>query len=145
VPFGSGVLFAAGLVAGGMTLPRKVVAFLDVTGHWDPSLALVMAGAIAVYSAAYWASRRLGQPLMTNAFSTPTGSRIDARLVAGSVIFGVGWGMLGYCPGPALVSSASGASQPLFFSVAMLLALWLTRKIDGSIQRRTFGTSSQGG
>jgi uncharacterized membrane protein YedE/YeeE len=145
VPFVSGALFAAGLAASGMTTPSKVVAFLDVAGGWDPSLAFVMAGAIAVYSAAYWGSRRLSHPVMTTHFIIPTTSRIDARLVVGSAIFGVGWGMLGYCPGPALVSSASGAAQPLLFSAAMLLALWLTRRLDGRIQRRTLGASSQRG
>jgi uncharacterized membrane protein YedE/YeeE len=143
VPFASGGLFAAGLALGGMTLPSKVVAFLDVTGRWDPSLALVMAGAIAVYAAAYWGSRRLSRPVMTNTFSTPTATKVDARLVLGSAIFGAGWGLLGYCPGPALVSSASGAAQPLLFSAVMLLALWLTRKFDGNVQRRTLGASSQ--
>ena len=145
VPFVSGALFAAGLAVGGMTLPRKVVAFLDVAGDWDPSLALVMAGAIAVYSAAYWGSRRLSRPVMSAHFSNPTTSRIDTRLVVGSAIFGVGWGMLGYCPGPALVTAASGAAQPLLFSTVMLLALWLTRRLDGNVQRRTLGTSSQRG
>jgi uncharacterized membrane protein YedE/YeeE len=141
VPFLSGLLFAAGLVGGGMTRPGKVVAFLDVTGSWDPSLALVMVGAIAVYSAAYWGSRRLSRPVVSNTFFIPTRSPVDARLVVGSMIFGVGWGMLGYCPGPALVSSASGAAQPLVFTATMLLAFWLTRRLDGRIQRRTLGES----
>lgn len=120
VSFGAGVMFALGLGLGGMTQPAKVIGFLDFTGNWDPSLAFVMIGAIAVYAAAYRMSRKRSTPVWAAAFSLPTRKDIDGRLVAGAAIFGLGWGIAGFCPAPGLTASASGQLAPVVFSVAML-------------------------
>jgi hypothetical protein len=125
--FASGLIFAIGLGLGGMTRPAKVLAFLDVAGGWDPSLALVMAGAIAAYAPfARWALGRRA-PLVADAFRLPTRRDIDAALVFGAALFGLGWGIAGYCPGPALVSLASGAGGVFVFVGAMLAGMWLER------------------
>lgn len=133
----SGFLFAVGLALSGMTAPRKVLGFLDVGGRWDPALALVMVGAIAVFSTAYWLSRRLKKPLDGPAFSSAPRGRIEPRLIVGSVVFGVGWGAAGFCPGPALVSLATGTLQVVAFCLAMFAGFWVTKTIDGRIQRRS--------
>jgi len=119
----SGLVFGLGLILSGMANPAKVLAFLDLAGRWDPSLALVMAGAIAVALPAFaWAKRRktsmLGTPL-----SLPTSTTIDARLVGGGLLFGVGWGLAGFCPGPALVALGMGEAKALLFVVAMLAGM----------------------
>ncbi len=132
VAFGSGLLFAFGLAIAGMTDPAKVIAFLDVTGRrvpWDPALALVMAGAIAAYASAYWWSRRaLRRPLLAARFDEPRGG-IDRRLLLGAGIFGVGWGLAGYCPGPAFVSLATGSATAFAFCAAMAAGFWITRRV----------------
>ncbi len=97
----SGLLFGAGLVLSGMTRPDKVIGFLDLTGDWDPSLAFVMVGAIGVFAFAAWAARRQTRPVWAPSFQWPTRKDIDARLLLGSALFGLGWGLAGYCPGPA--------------------------------------------
>jgi hypothetical protein len=123
--FFSGLLFAIGLGVAGMTQPSRVVAFLDVTGRWDPSLAFVMVGAIGVYALVHRliCARRasLGAPEL----HLPTPKRIDARLVAGAALFGIGWGLGGICPGPAITSLASGAPSILLFVLAMLAGMAL--------------------
>lgn len=119
IPFLAGVIFAAGLCISGMTDPMKVQNFLDFFGHWDPSLAFVMGGAIAVHFGVVMWSKRAEKPLISDRFVWPDFTDIDARLVTGAAIFGVGWGLAGYCPGPALVSIGA-ASQPL---VAFLVAM----------------------
>lgn len=128
----SGILFAVGLAIAGMTDPAKVIAFLDVTGQrvpWDPSLALVMAGAIASYSSAYWWSKRaLRKPLFAPSFAELRGSGLDRRLLGGAAIFGVGWGLAGYCPGPAIVSLATGSASALAFCAAMAAGFWISRR-----------------
>lgn len=112
-----GAVFSAGLVLSGMTQPSKIVAFLDFFGHWDPSLALVMVGAIGVYMPAYvWIRRREGAPLALG----PEDRRIDAPLVGGAVLFGAGWGAAGYCPGPAVVSVATATVPALLFVAGMV-------------------------
>ena len=127
VSFLAGLVFAIGLGVGGMTQPAKVLAFLDVTGRWDPSLALVMAGAIAVYApVSYWALRRPA-PLFASRFQVPTRRDLDASLIGGAVLFGLGWGLAGYCPGPALVSLAAGASGVVLFVAALLAGMGLER------------------
>lgn len=115
-----GVIFALGLGFGGMTRPATVIAFLDVAGHWDPSLAFVMAGAVGTYALWYRATRRSRRPLFAPAFVLPPRRDVDLQLVVGAAIFGLGWGIAGYCPGPAIVALASGASAPLVFVGAML-------------------------
>jgi uncharacterized membrane protein YedE/YeeE len=130
-PFLVGLVFAVGIAVAGMTPPDKVVGFLDVTGDWDPSLALVMAGAIAVYAAAFRFSRRLPRPLLAVEFPRIARTRIDRRLVIGSLLFGAGWGLAGYCPGPALASLGPGASPQIFmFVAAMLGGMWITRAVE---------------
>ena len=118
--FVAGLIFGLGLMVAGMTQPAKVIAFLDVTGDWDPSLAFVMVGAIAVHFVAYKLVPRLGKPLGADTFAIPTNTRVDRRLLAGAVLFGLGWGLGGYCPGPALTSLATGTVEVLVFGAAML-------------------------
>jgi uncharacterized membrane protein YedE/YeeE len=122
----AGLTFALGLVVSGMTRPDKVMAFLDVGGAWDPSLILVMASAVAVYLVADRLSRRLSRPLLAATFPEPPARVIDARLAAGAAIFGAGWGLSGFCPGPALVAFGAGAPAALWFVPAMVagMALW---------------------
>lgn len=124
VAFVSGVLFAVGLVLSGMTQPVKVVGFLSVSGRWDPSLAFVMGGAIAVMAPFVAWVRRRGRPLFDTKLHEPTTRTIDARLIGGSVLFGVGWGIGGLCPGPALLSLATGALPVIAFVLAMLAGIW---------------------
>jgi uncharacterized protein len=123
VALGCGLLFAAGLGIAGMTDPRRVVAFLDVTGAWDPSLALVMVGAIAVNAAAFRWVLRAPAPLLATRFRITHKRRVDAQLVGGAALFGVGWGLSGYCPGPALVAMASLNVDTLLFGSAMLAGM----------------------
>jgi len=125
----AGVLFALGLVISGMTTPAKITAFLDVGGAWDPTLAFVMAAAIAVHAPLVRLARGRRAPLFDAAFHWPTLRTIDPALVAGAAIFGVGWGLSGYCPGPALVSLGTGATPVLVFVGAMAAALFATRAL----------------
>ena len=106
--FAAGVVFGIGLILSGMTDPAKVIGFLDIAGNWDPSLAFVMAGAIAVGVFAFAFARKRSASLFGDAMRLPTRRDVDLRLVLGSVIFGIGWGLAGFCPGPALVASAAG-------------------------------------
>ena len=117
--FIAGVLFAVGLGVSGMTDAANVVGFLDVTGDWKPALALVMVGAIAVYAVAFRLASRRSGPIWAPRFDLPARRVIDRPLVLGAALFGVGWGMAGLCPGPALVNLASGATEILAFVAAM--------------------------
>lgn len=121
--FASGVLFAIGLGVSGMTKPAKVAGFLDLFGAWDASLALVMAGAVGVYFVLYRAITKRTSPLLDTRFSLPTRNDLDARLIAGSALFGIGWGLGGYCPGPGLVSAASGALPAVAFVLSMMVGM----------------------
>jgi uncharacterized membrane protein YedE/YeeE len=121
--FLAGLIFGLGLMLSGMTDPGKVIGFLDITGAWDPSLALVMAGAIGVGVFAFaWAKKR-HQPLLGEAFDWPASEQIDRRVVIGSLVFGMGWGLAGFCPGPALVSLAAGQEKALYFVGAMIFGM----------------------
>jgi len=126
-PFVAGAIFAAGLALAGMTQPEKVIAFLDVSGHWDPSLAFVMVGAIAVHALLYRVVGRRKAPLFDRQFHAPEKKTIDAKLLGGAALFGVGWGVAGYCPGPSLaaLTSASGAVFVLAMASGFLLHRWL--------------------
>ena len=126
----SGLLFGAGLVIGGMTDPRKVIGFLDIGGAWDPSLALVMLGAVTVHFFAYRWVRGNAAPLFAEQFAIPTLRRIDPRLVAGSALFGIGWGLGGYCPGPGIVSLGAGGRDALVFVVMMTLGMLLVARYE---------------
>lgn len=130
----AGAVFAVGLTVGGMTIPAKVIGFLDVGGAWDPQLAFVMAGAIAVYASLLRIIRRRAAPLLVDRFHWPTARAIDARLVGGAAIFGVGWGLSGYCPGPALTSLAGGGTSALVFVIAMIGGIAVARA--GELARR---------
>ncbi len=125
VAFAAGLLFGLGLILGGMTNPAKVIGFLDLAGAWDPSLALVMGGAIVLGTPAFrWAQRRT-RSWSGDAFCLPSSNRIDRRLVLGSLAFGIGWGLAGYCPGPAVASLLTGGVKPLIFVAAMLAGMAL--------------------
>jgi uncharacterized membrane protein YedE/YeeE len=119
----AGLIFATGLIVSGMANPAKVQGFLDIAGNWDPSLAFVMAGAIAVGSVGFAIARRLERSLFNAPMSLPTATRIDRRLLAGSTMFGAGWGLAGFCPGPALVSAGSGEFKAMLFVIAMLVGM----------------------
>ena len=123
VAFTVGVLFAVGLGVSGMTHPSKVLAFLDVTGDWDPSLALVMGGGVLVNFFVFRLALRRGAPILARSFSMPEKATVDAPLLLGAAIFGIGWGIGGFCPGPAIVSLASGATPVIAFVAAMLLSM----------------------
>jgi uncharacterized membrane protein YedE/YeeE len=130
VPLLSGILFALGLCLSGMTRPAKVSAFLDVTGAWDPSLALVMAGAVAVYLLAFGFARRRAA-VVAGALAPPNApTSIDGRLLIGAALFGVGWGASGFCPGPALVSLGAASPSALLFVPAMIAGMALVSRID---------------
>ena len=118
--FGCGLLFGLGLLISGMTEPEKVLGFLDVFGAWDATLAFVMAGAVAVGGAGFALARRQKAPLLAPAFAWPSRSEIDAPLLIGSVLFGIGWGLAGICPGPALVN-LEGLSAPIIVFVAAMI------------------------
>ncbi len=121
----AGLVFGIGLIVSGMANPRKVIGFLDLAGNWDPSLALVMAGAIAVASLAFAVARRLDRSLLGGAIQWPSATRIDLRLIAGSAAFGIGWALAGFCPGPALVVASSGQPKALLFVASMLAGMGL--------------------
>lgn len=126
----SGALFGAGLAVAGMTNPRKVIGFLDIGGAWDPSLAFVMVGAIAVHFLAYRWARGSVRPLFAEDFAIPKLRHIDRKLVVGSALFGAGWGIGGYCPGPGIVSLGAGGHDALVFVLTMAVAWVLTAKYE---------------
>ena len=134
--FTVGLLFGLGLILSGMTDPRKVLGFLDLAGDWDPSLVLVMGGAIAVGVLAFALARRRGRSLLGGALHLPGNTRLDRRLILGSLTFGVGWGLAGLCPGPALVSMAAGQGKALLFVLSMLAGMRVFDFFERQAQRR---------
>lgn len=118
-----GLLFGIGLALSGMTDPAKVVNFLDVTGTWDPSLALVMGGALVTFAIGRRFVLRRRAPILGGTFPRAVDHRIDARLVIGSALFGAGWGAAGFCPGPAIANLAAGHAEALVFVVAMVVGM----------------------
>lgn len=120
-----GLLFGLGLLMAGMANPAKVLGFLDIAGLWDPSLALVMLGAIAVTFVAFWFSKKMPQSLLKTKFHWPEATAITRPLLAGSALFGLGWGLVGLCPGPALVLAGTGSVEGLIFIVFMLIGFRL--------------------
>ncbi|AJZ56167.1 sulfur transport family protein (plasmid) [Paraburkholderia fungorum] len=119
----SGLLFGVGLMVSGMANPAKVLGFLDIAGRWDPSLAFVMAGAIALGSIAFLFAKHRKISLLGLPMQIPAGTDVTLRLVLGSALFGVGWGLAGFCPGPALVALGAGIPKALGFVVAMLAGM----------------------
>jgi len=131
-----GLLFGWGLLISGMTDPGKVIGFLDLTGSWDPSLALVMGGAIAVGFFAFGTAKKRTSNFLGGALHLPTSSDIDKRLILGALLFGAGWGLAGFCPGPGIVSMAAGQPKAAVFVVAMLAGMLVFEWMD-RLGRRT--------
>jgi uncharacterized membrane protein YedE/YeeE len=132
-----GLLFGLGLLLSGMTDPGKVLGFLDLFGAWDPSLAFVMGGAIAVGLFAFALARKRSTAFLGGAMHLPTSKDIDRRLVLGGVTFGVGWGLAGFCPGPGLVSLASGQPKAAVFIAAMVAGMLVFEFVERQRQRRS--------
>lgn len=130
---GVGLLFAAGLALSGMTLPSKVIGFFDFSRgleSWDPSLAFVMGGGMAVYLPIYRLVRGRKAPLFDDRFRLPTRKDIDVRLVGGAVLFGLGWGLGGFCPGPALTSVGALSSKAMIMAASMLVGMFLFQQVE---------------
>lgn len=129
----AGLLFGLGLTVSGMVNPAKVLGFLDIAGDWDPSLAFVMGGAIPVAALGYAVARRLRAPVCDANFVGPSKIGIDTRLLLGASLFGIGWGLAGYCPGPALASLGFGSTKVLLFVASMLAGMalfqWLNQRL----------------
>lgn len=123
VEFVVGLMFGLGLLLSGMTDPGKVLGFLDIAGNWDPSLAFVMGGAIAVAFFAFALARRRTTAFLGGAMHLPGTAPIDRRLLIGSLVFGVGWGLAGFCPGPAVVAAGAGVTEALVFTLAMIAGM----------------------
>jgi uncharacterized membrane protein YedE/YeeE len=140
----AGALFGVGLPLSGMTAPLEVLGFLDFAGDWDPSLLFVMAGAVGVHFVAYRWIRRRSRPLFAEAFAVPAPGGVDRRLLVGSAVFGIGWGLAGYCPGPGIASLGSGGTQALVFVVAMLAGLFIGKQIEAALARRSDGAPTAG-
>jgi uncharacterized membrane protein YedE/YeeE len=132
--FLTGLLFGLGLIVSGMTDPSKVIGFLDLAGAWDPSLAFVMGGAVAVGLIAFRFARRRTEAFLGGAMHIPAGRGIDRRLIFGSLAFGIGWGLAGFCPGPALVSFGAGNDKAAVFFIAMLAGMALYEVAGGRRQ-----------
>ncbi len=128
--FVTGLVFGGGLLLSGLVNPAKVLGFLDVTGKWDPSLACVMGGAIAVGLVAFGVARRRTSSLLGLPMRLPAARGIDARLIGGSVVFGIGWGMAGFCPGPAVVALGAGYGKAAVFVLAMLAGMALFETME---------------
>ena len=134
-----GLLFGLGLMLSGMTDPGKVLGFLDLAGLWDPSLALVMGGAIAVGVFAFSLAKKRSLSFFGDALRLPTQERITKRLVLGSLLFGAGWGLAGFCPGPALVSMAGGQNKAALFVVFMLIGMGIFEVAERRAQAAMLG------
>jgi uncharacterized membrane protein YedE/YeeE len=133
----SGILFGVGLVVSQMVNPAKILDFLDVFGAWDPSLALVMVAAIPVAATGFALAGRLGRPLAAPALRLPDKTGLDRDLLLGAALFGIGWGAVGYCPGPAIVSLGIGQPSALLFVLAMLAGMWLYELLQLVTQRHS--------
>lgn len=125
VAFVAGLVFAGGLAISGMTQPGKVIGFLQIGEGWDPSLIFVMLGAIPVHALSYYLMKKRPTPLLDTQWHLPKNKKISKSLLIGSALFGVGWGLAGYCPGPALTSFGSGQAQGLIFTLALIAGMFL--------------------
>jgi uncharacterized membrane protein YedE/YeeE len=125
-----GLLFGLGLVISGMTDPSKVIGFLDLTGAWDPSLAFVMAGAILIGAVAFTIAKKRQRSLLGAPMRLSSATELDKRLLLGSLVFGIGWGLSGFCPGPAVVSAAAGQTKAWIFVASMLAGMTLYNMIE---------------
>ena len=126
-----GLLFAFGLGISGMTQPHKVLGFLDVAGSWDPALTFVMIGAIAVTFAGYRLVLRRPMPVLSTRFNLPTRTQVDTKLIVGGALFGLGWGMAGFCPGPAIVALAGGSHEVALLVTAMFAGFLVQDLVAG--------------
>jgi uncharacterized membrane protein YedE/YeeE len=142
LPFLLGVIFSVGLALAGMTQPEKIVGFLNVSGAWDPSLAFVMGGAVMVAALAFRLAARVGRPALGGSFPIATRTRLDRRLIAGSALFGIGWGLGGYCPGPAITALGAGSLPAAAFVATMVLAMWATRTVEQRVLSVDLSTTS---
>lgn len=129
-PFAAGAIFGVGLLVSGMTQPQRITGFLDVGGAWDPTAGFVVASAVLVYGVLLRVVVPRRSPLYAEKFHLPTRSDVDRRLVVGSALFGLGWGLGGYCPGPGLVAAASASLPAVLFVVAMALGMALDRVVS---------------
>lgn len=136
----AGSVFGLGLIVSGMADPAKVLAFLDLAGAWDPSLALVMAGAIAVGAAAFAVAGRRSRSLLGASMRLPATRPVDGRLLGGSLLFGIGWGLAGFCPGPALVALGMGQAKAAVFVLAMVAGMLLFEAVE-RVRRREGATA----
>lgn len=134
----AGLIFGLGLLISGMANPAKVLGFLDISGQWDPSLAVVMAGAITVSAVGFAVARRRTRSLLGAEMKLPSSRRIDRRLVIGSAAFGAGWGIAGFCPGPALMALGMGSGKALVFVLAMLAGMAIFECFEGRAGSRPF-------
>jgi len=125
-----GLLFGFGLAISEMTNPARIIGFLDVAGHWDPTLLFVMGGALLITGILFPLILRWVRPLVADRFSLPTKTKIDMPLIVGAIIFGIGWGLAGFCPGPALAALASGSRSVLWFVVAMIVGQGLASRLE---------------
>lgn len=131
----AGLLFGLGLTVSGMINPAKALGFLDVAGNWDPSLAFVMAGAIPLAAIGFALGNRRRAPVAATKFATPTKSGIDARLILGALTFGVGWGLVGFCPGPGIASLFPGGWRASVFVAAMLVGMAIFHSVETLARR----------
>lgn len=125
-----GLIFGLGLIVSGMTNPAKVIGFLDLAGAWDPSLAFVMGGAISIGAGAFTIAKKRQRSLLGAPMRLSNATELDKGLLAGSLVFGIGWGLSGFCPGPAVVSAAAGQPKALIFVVSMLAGMALYKVIE---------------
>ncbi|RED16642.1 hypothetical protein DFR46_1668 [Parasphingopyxis lamellibrachiae] len=132
IALGAGTLFGAGLAVSGMADPTRVRGFLDLGGRWDPTLAFVMAGAILPMAIAWLIQRRLATPLAASQFAVPATGKLDRPLIVGSILFGIGWGIAGLCPGPAIAGLALNPSAALVFVIAMVVGMTVHRSFNRS-------------
>ncbi len=127
--FISGLIMSIGLIISGMVNPQKVIGFLDVFGDFDPTLAFVMAGALLITALGYRFIMRCSKPVFCERFDCPSNTKVDVLLIMGSALFGIGWGLAGFCPGPAVVGLGLGLSQPFLFVFFMLLGMFLAKLV----------------
>ncbi|MFC0399129.1 YeeE/YedE family protein [Paraburkholderia rhizosphaerae] len=132
----SGLLFGIGLMVSGMANPAKVLGFLDIAGRWDPSLAFVMVGAIAVGSLAFFVARRRDRSYLGLPMQLPASTTITPKLILGSAVFGIGWGLAGFCPGPALVALGAGYPMGIGFVVAMAAGMGVFEVVERATASR---------
>ncbi|WP_159013761.1 YeeE/YedE family protein [Acidisoma sp. S159] len=132
----AGLLFGLGLAMSGMLDPARVLRFLDVDGTWDPRLAFVLGGAVTVSALGYSLSCKMKRPLFAQKFEITTNRRIDLKLLGGSALFGLGWGLAGFCPGPGIAALSISLEKPFIFVTAMLVGMWMYKQLEAYVPRR---------